>query len=70
MTDIHKDSMKTIAHILGHGLELSLTARRPGDEFVTAGGVPANEVDSKTMESLVCPGLYITGELLDVDGVT
>jgi predicted flavoprotein YhiN len=40
------------------------------DEFVTAGGVPLNEVDFKTLESKVCPGLFLCGELLDIDGVT
>ena len=40
------------------------------DEFVTCGGVKLNEVDFKTMESKVCPGLFFAGELLDVDGVT
>jgi len=35
---------------------------------VTAGGVPLAEIDSATMESRVCPGLYLTGEILDVDG--
>lgn len=34
---------------------------------VTAGGVPLSEVHLETMESSVCPGLYLTGELLDVD---
>jgi predicted Rossmann fold flavoprotein len=40
------------------------------DEFVTCGGVPLREVNFKTMESRVCSGLYLTGELLDIDGVT
>lgn len=35
---------------------------------VTAGGVDLNEVDARTMQSKVAPGLYITGELLDLDG--
>ena len=35
---------------------------------VTAGGVPLNEVDCLTMESRRCPGLYLTGELLNIDG--
>lgn len=35
---------------------------------VTAGGVPLEEVDLKTMASRVCPGLYLAGEILDVDG--
>jgi predicted Rossmann fold flavoprotein len=40
------------------------------DEFVTCGGVRLNEVNFKTMESRVCPGLYFAGELLDIDGIT
>jgi len=35
---------------------------------VTAGGVPLTEVDPSTLESRPCPGLYFTGEILDVDG--
>lgn len=35
---------------------------------VTAGGVPLAEVDLSTMASRLCPGLYLTGELLDIDG--
>ena len=35
---------------------------------VTAGGVPLDEVDSATMESRLCRGLYFAGEILDVDG--
>lgn len=34
----------------------------------TAGGVRLEEIDAETQESLVCPGLYITGELQDYDG--
>ena len=40
------------------------------DEFVTCGGVKLSEVDFKTMESRVCPGLFFAGELLDIDGIT
>jgi predicted Rossmann fold flavoprotein len=40
------------------------------DEFVTCGGVELNEVNFKTMESKICPGLYFGGELLDIDGLT
>lgn len=35
---------------------------------VTAGGVKLTEVNSKTMQSLLCEGLYIAGEVLDLDG--
>ena len=35
---------------------------------VTAGGVPLDEVDPRTMHSRRCEGLYLVGEILDVDG--
>lgn len=35
---------------------------------VTAGGVPLNELYLDRMESRVCPGLYLCGEICDVDG--
>ena len=34
----------------------------------TAGGVDLAEIDPSTMASRVCPGLYLVGEVLDVDG--
>ena len=40
------------------------------DEFVTCGGVRLSEVNFKTMESKICPGLFFAGEVLDIDGVT
>jgi hypothetical protein len=40
------------------------------EEFVTCGGVSLREVDFRTMQSRVCPGLFLAGELLDIDGVT
>ena len=40
------------------------------EEFVTCGGINLKEVDFKTMESRCCPGLYLAGEILDIDGVT
>jgi predicted Rossmann fold flavoprotein len=40
------------------------------EEFVTCGGVRLSEVDFRTMESRVCPGLHFAGEVLDIDGVT
>ncbi|MBE9177343.1 NAD(P)/FAD-dependent oxidoreductase [Oculatella sp. LEGE 06141] len=40
------------------------------DEFVTCGGVRLKEVDFKSMESRLCPGLFFAGEILDIDGIT
>jgi predicted flavoprotein YhiN len=35
---------------------------------VTAGGVPLSQTRLETLESRVCPGLHLVGEILDVDG--
>ncbi len=35
---------------------------------VTAGGIPLEEVNFRTMESKLMPGLYLVGEVLDCDG--
>ena len=45
-------------------------ATRAGYNYaeVTAGGVALTEIDPATMESRVCRGLFLVGEILDVDG--
>jgi len=50
-------------------LDLPVTGTR-GYNYAeaTAGGVALGEIDPVTMESRVCPGLYLVGEVLDVDG--
>jgi predicted Rossmann fold flavoprotein len=40
------------------------------EEFVTCGGVSLKEVDFRTMESKLAPGLHFAGECLDFDGIT
>lgn len=39
-------------------------------EFVTCGGIALEEVNFKTMESRLCPGLFFAGEILNIDGIT
>ena len=52
-------------------LALGKAVLRPVKEgIVTAGGVSVKEIDPKTMESKLCPGLYFAGEVLDVDALT
>ena len=44
---------------------------RPIEEaIVTAGGVSVKEIDPRTMESKIIPGLYFAGEVIDVDALT
>lgn len=38
------------------------------DAQVTSGGVSLREIDPKTMESKIVPGLYFSGEVMDADG--
>ncbi len=40
------------------------------EEFVTAGGIKLDEIDPLTMQSKIVPGLYFTGEVMNVDGIT
>lgn len=49
----------------------TVTGFRPIEEaIITSGGVAVNEVDPKTMQSKKVPGLYLAGEMLDVDAYT
>jgi len=48
-----------------------IVGHRPSEEaIVTAGGVDTRQVDPRTMESRLVPGLFLAGEVLDVDGDT
>ena len=48
---------------------LKVTGYQPFEQAqVCSGGVDTREVDAKTLESRLVPGLYFAGELLDVDG--
>ena len=49
---------------------IRVVGRSAGEEFVTAGGISSKEINPKTLESRICPGLYFAGEILDVDGFT
>ena len=65
-----KDRRKKICRLMKH-LNIGID-RTPDLEkaYVTRGGVSLNEVDRKTMESKIVPGLYIIGEALDIDGIS
>ncbi len=68
--ELNRINRKRLAHLLSGNLEIQLSARRPGDEFVTAGGVELREVDPKTMRSKHNSNLYFAGEVLNIDGLT
>jgi predicted flavoprotein YhiN len=61
----------TRRRLLGGALKWTLPVRESRGynvAEVTAGGVPLVEVDPATMESRRSPGLFLVGEILDVDG--
>ena len=50
---------------------VSVSGTRPIDEaIVTSGGIEVKEVDPRTMQSKLVPGLYFAGEILDTDAYT
>lgn len=53
------------------GMLLTVTKPRPIEEaIVTSGGISVKEINPKTMESKIISGLYIVGEVADIDGFT
>jgi predicted Rossmann fold flavoprotein len=68
LADFPRTSRRRLAHALAEW-PLSVTGSR-GYNYAeaTAGGVALDEIDPGTMASRRCPGLYLVGEMLDVDG--
>lgn len=61
---------QTLSGLLG-GLEVTVTGTEGFETaFVTRGGVKLREVNPETLQSRLLPGLYLAGELLDLDGPT
>lgn len=68
--DLTREQRQALLHTIKN-FTLTPTGFRPVEEaIVTRGGVNIKEVDPKTMQSKLCPGLYFAGEILDVDGYT
>jgi predicted Rossmann fold flavoprotein len=68
--DLSKGTLSRVAEELTRGVYLVTGKGEFKDEFVTCGGVVLDEVDFRSMQSRVCPGLYLAGETLDIDGLT
>ena len=63
-----REARRALAHRLS-GWQLPVAGSR-GYTYAeaTAGGVSLSEIDPETMASRICPGLFLVGEMLDVDG--
>jgi len=69
-TSVSNQALEALAAQLARG-EFAVTGKSLfKEEFVTCGGVRREEIDFKTMESRLRPGLYFAGEVLDIDGLT
>lgn len=67
---ISREQRLNLVRIIKH-FKVKLLKKSGFDEaIITAGGVDVSQVNPRTMESKLCPGLYFAGELLDVDALT
>lgn len=69
-SEVNREELKTIETYLTD-FRVSIIRSRPIEEAtITRGGVSLKEINPKTMESKIVPGLYFCGEILDLDGLT
>ena len=68
MAHLARDDRRRLIRALVEAPVAVVDSRGYGYAEVTAGGIPLDEIDPATMQSRVCPGLYLVGEILDVDG--
>ena len=67
---VTRQQRAALAQLLKH-FPVSLSGPRPiAEAIVTSGGVATTEVNPRTMESKLVPGLYFAGEMLDLDAYT
>lgn len=70
VNQISKEERKIIIDLLKN-FPVEISGTRPLSEaIVTSGGISLKEINPKTMESKLYPGLFFAGEILDLDGVT
>ena len=68
--EITREERKRLLGLL-KGFAVPLSGFRPIEEaIITRGGIDVREITPKTMESKICPGLYLAGEIIDVDAYT
>ncbi len=69
-SQLPKQQAQALAQTINHSQFQAQGKSINKDEFVTCGGVKLPEVNLKTMQSKLCPGLYFAGEILNIDGLT
>lgn len=70
VNEITREERRTLLTTLKK-MRFKVDSLRPvSDAIITSGGVNVKEINPKTMESKLCPGLYFAGEVIDVDAYT
>ena len=65
-----KQKRRALVELL-KGFTVEITGKRPvAEAIITSGGIKTGEIDPKTMESKIVPGLYFAGEIIDCDAYT
>ncbi|MBR2213185.1 MAG: NAD(P)/FAD-dependent oxidoreductase [Eubacterium sp.] len=70
VNEITKEERQKLVQLIKN-LEFNIDSLRGYDEaIITKGGIDVKEINPKTMESKIVPGLYFVGEVLDLDSLT
>ena len=70
VNEITKEERKNLVTLIKNW-EMTITGTRSFREaIITQGGVQVKQVNPSTMESRVIPGLFLAGEMLDIDALT
>ena len=65
-----KQQRRSLVELL-KAFTLEITGKRPvAEAIITSGGIKTPEIDPKTMESKIIPGLFFAGEIIDCDAYT
>ena len=66
----NKQQRRALVELL-KAFPIDISGKRPvAEAIITSGGVKVSEIDPKTMQSKLVPGLYFAGEILDCDAYT
>ena len=67
---LKKEQRRGLVELL-KAFPVEISGKRPvAEAIITSGGVKVSEIDPKTMESKLVPGLYFAGEIIDCDAYT
>ena len=65
-----KQKRRALVELL-KAFSVDITGKRPvAEAIITSGGIKVSEIDPKTMQSKLVPGLYFAGEIIDCDAYT